>query len=201
MSHINTWGKCIPRRSKHMYYPCYFLLVKTNLKCSLSSLQIQSILLILLLESVWRILYFYYHFVIVLHCLNLQKLVINVSLNFHIIYSYFNYFFLSSCTFFSWTTILKVSTIDFWTLVLYGTHLWNYFAGSGITSFLLCFIVYVITVVLNFPTLPPSTQPNPHFHSQSLHCCPCPRILHMYTLTNPFFVQTFWTNTFFEKKE
>ena len=45
-----------------------------------------------------------------------------------------------------------------------------------------------------FLALPSSTQPIPHFHSHSPHCCPRPWVLHISSLTNPFtFFQTIST--------
>ena len=36
------------------------------------------------------------------------------------------------------------------------------------------------------PFCPLSTQPTPQFHNQSHHCCPCPWVLHVCSLTSPF---------------
>ena len=38
--------------------------------------------------------------------------------------------------------------------------------------------------------VPTSTRPAPHFHCQSPHCCPCPWILHICSLTTPFTFQS-----------
>ena len=45
-----------------------------------------------------------------------------------------------------------------------------------------CFCYYSCP---NFPPLTPSTQPAPHSHSQSPHCCPCPWVIHRCSLTCP----------------
>ena len=38
----------------------------------------------------------------------------------------------------------------------------------------------------NFPHLSSFSQPTSHSHSQSLHCCQCPWVIHICSLTNPF---------------
>ena len=48
------------------------------------------------------------------------------------------------------------------------------------------FIVYAIMVVPFFPLLPPSAQSAPDFHTQFPHLCPCPCVLCVCSLTNPF---------------
>ena len=53
----------------------------------------------------------------------------------------------------------------------------------GIFIYFLIFYCYKITVV---PVLPSSAQPTPGFHSQSLHCCPCPWVICTCSLTSPF---------------
>ena len=47
--------------------------------------------------------------------------------------------------------------------------------------FKLCFIVYAITVVPNFPSFSLSTQ-HPHSLRQSSNCCPCPWVMHVCSL-------------------
>ena len=37
----------------------------------------------------------------------------------------------------------------------------------------------------NFPH-PPFCPSHPHSHSQFAHCCPCPRVIHIWSLTSPF---------------
>ena len=50
-----------------------------------------------------------------------------------------------------------------------------------------CFIIiYSITVVPIFPSLPSSTQPTPYSHSQTPHHCPCPRVIYTCSLSSPF---------------
>ena len=45
----------------------------------------------------------------------------------------------------------------------------------------LCFYSYPY-----FSPSPPTTQPTSKWHCQSPHCCPCPGVLHVRSLTNPY---------------
>ena len=47
------------------------------------------------------------------------------------------------------------------------------------------FLLFMLLLLSQFfPFLPPSTQPNPLAHNQSLLCCPC--VIHTCSLTSPF---------------
>ena len=48
------------------------------------------------------------------------------------------------------------------------------------------FYYYFVTVVPIFLPLPCCAQPTPRSHSQSLHRCPCPWVIHTCFLTSPF---------------
>ena len=54
------------------------------------------------------------------------------------------------------------------------------------TVYIFLIIIDYISIVSILPLLCFSFQPTLHSHSQSLHCCPCPRVIHTCSLTSPF---------------